>query len=313
MKKLILNCAIAALIALPVLAEDKQSGSSSSSSIVTAADGTATITIDVNGKKETKTFKLGGGGPTRIEVRDGKVITGDDKAEKVTYIGIAPGPVGDEVRAQLPLKDGEGIKVNHVVEDSPAAKAGVQEHDILTKLDDQILVEPEQLRSLVKMKKPGDEVKLTLLRKGEQKEIKVVLGESEERAIDRAFAGLAGMRGDALQKRLDDIKNKMPGGVFQRKGFVIGPDGKTHSFDGGSLDDIVESTRKMMEDAKIPKEQIESIMETLKGASKGAIKDAIKESKDLRELFGKEKNKDGKAEKDAPIEKDGKAEEKKAE
>jgi len=311
MKHTILNCAIAALIALPVFADDKQSSSSSSSSIVTAADGTATITIDVNGKKETKTFKLGGGGPTRIEVRDGKVITGDDKAEKVTYIGIAPGPIGDEVRAQLPLKDGEGIKVNHVVEDSPAAKAGVQEHDILTKLDDQILVEPEQLRSLVKMKKPGEEVKVTLLRKGEQKEVKVVLGESEERAMDRAFAGLAGMRGDALQKRLDDIKNRMPGGVFQRKGIVIGPDGKTHSFDGGSLDDIVNSTRKMMEDAKIPKEQSDSIMETLKGASKGVMKDVLKESKDLRELFGKEK-KDGAAPKDAPIEKDGKAEEKKA-
>ncbi len=299
MKKIILSCAIAALIALPVFAEQK---SQSSSSIVSNVDGTATITIDVNGKKETKTYQLGDGG-TRIEARDGKVITSNDKAEKVTYIGIAPGPVSDDIRAHLPLKDGEGIKVNHVAEDSPAAKAGVHEHDILTKLDDQILVEPEQLRSLVKMKKPGEEVKLTLLRKGEQKEIKVVLGETEQRAIERTISGLAGMRGDALQQRLNDIKNKMPGGVFQRKGVVIGPDGeKLFSFD-----DDMESTRKMLEKSGISKEQIESVMSTIKGATKGAMKEVLKESKEMRELFGKEKKKD------APIEKGADAEEKKAE
>lgn len=260
MKRTILNCAIAALVALPILAEEKQS-----SSIVTSADGTATITIDVNGKKETKTFKLGDGAPNRIGIQDGKVI--GETGKKSTFIGIAPGAVSEELRAQLPLKDGEGIKVNHVAEDSPAAKAGIQEHDILLRLDDQILVEPEQLRTLVKMRKLGDEVKVSLLRKGEPKEIKVVLSESEERTA---------------AQDIFELKRRLPGAIFQRKGVVIGPDGKTHTFDG---DDLAESTRKMLEAAKMSKEQIEGIMSAMKGVTKGAVKGAIKESRELRDLF----------------------------
>ena len=276
MKHTIFNCAAAVLIALPILAEEKQS---SSSSVVTSADGTATIIIDVNGKKETKTFKLGEGGQNRIEIKDGKVV--GEPGKKVTYFGIAPGEIGEDLRAHLPLKEGEGIKVSYVAEDSPAAKAGIQEHDILLRLDDQILVEPEQFQALVKMRKPGDEVTVNLMRKGEQKEVKVVLAESEGRTAPR---GSLRAKGGDLLKQMEEFKKK-PGGIFQHKGIVIGPDGKTHTFDGGDLGDIAESTRKMMESANMTKEQIESVMSALKGAAKGAVKGAIKESKELRELF----------------------------
>lgn len=272
MKRTIFNCAAAALIALPILAEEKQS---TSSSVITSADGTATITIDVNGKKETKTFKLGDGGQDRIDLKDGKVV--GEPGKKVTYIGIAPGAVGDDLRAHLPLKDGEGIKVNHVAEGSPAAKAGIQEHDILLRLDDQILVEPEQLRALVKMRKPGDEVKVNLMRKGEQKEVKVVLAESEERPTPQNMFRLKG--GDLL-KQMEGL-GKKPGALFQHKGIVIGPDGKTHTFDSGDLGDVAEATRKLMESANMSKEQIESVLGAIKGAAKGAIK----EPKELHELF----------------------------
>ena len=114
MKHTILTCAAAALVALPIFADDKAQSSSTSSSVITNADGTATITIDVNGKKETKTFKLGGGDPVRVEIKDGVVVADSGKKEKVTFLGVAPGPVSDDLRAQLPLKAGEGIKVNHV-------------------------------------------------------------------------------------------------------------------------------------------------------------------------------------------------------
>ncbi len=39
----------------------KPSSASASTSVVTSSDGTATVTIDINGKKETRTFKLGDG------------------------------------------------------------------------------------------------------------------------------------------------------------------------------------------------------------------------------------------------------------
>ena len=52
MKRTILACALASL---PLFAEV----TTKSSTVVTNVDGTGTITIDVDGKKETKTFKLG--------------------------------------------------------------------------------------------------------------------------------------------------------------------------------------------------------------------------------------------------------------
>lgn len=268
MTRTILTCAATALIALPTFAEEK-TAQSSSSSVITNADGTATITIDVNGKKETKTFKLGdGGGATiHLESKDGELSAVPGKREKITFIGIAPGPVSEEIRAQLPLKPGEGIKVNHVAEDSPAGKAGIQEHDILLRMDEQILVEPEQLRTLVKMKKPGDEVKLSILRKGEQKEVKVVLSETEEHRAGRPFNKRFGNFED-MQNKIEEMKGKLPGSIFQRKGIIIGADGKSHTFEGGNLEGIVEMTRKQLEGAGLGKDEIEKILKSVKEATK---------------------------------------------
>lgn len=55
----------------------------------------------------------------------------------------------------------------------------LQEHDILLKMDDQILVNLEQLSVLVRGKKKGDEVILTYLRGGKESKANVILGEHE--------------------------------------------------------------------------------------------------------------------------------------
>ena len=62
---------------------------------------------------------------------------------------------------------------------SPAHKAGIQQFDILLKLDDQILVNPDQLKYLVHAKNPTERVEMTLLRKGKKRKIAVLLGEIE--------------------------------------------------------------------------------------------------------------------------------------
>ncbi len=250
MKRTILACTLASL---PLFAEV----TTQSSTIVTNVDGTGTITIDVDGKKETKTFKLGDSKKDDAPAKPAKL-------EKITFLGVAPGPVSDDLRAQLPLKPGEGIKVNHVAEGSPAASAGIKEHDILLRLDDQILVEPQQLKTLVKMHKPGDEVRIILLRKGEQKELKAVLAETEERPqLENPWE---------MGRPFKEWKGGSMPFLLQQKGIVIGPDGKSHTFDGANLDEILESTRKQLEKSGLPKEQLQSILETLKNAMKDGKK-----------------------------------------
>jgi hypothetical protein len=99
-------------------------------------------------------------------------------SEKVTFLGVETAPLPDALASQLGLADGMGLVVRHVADDSPAANA-LKEHDVLTKLGDQQLVDARQLSVLIRAKKPGDEVKLTLFRGGKETTVTAKLGERE--------------------------------------------------------------------------------------------------------------------------------------
>ncbi len=57
------------------------------------------------------------------------------KAEQYYRIGVQLADADDTLRSQLRLAVGEGLVVTDVVADSPAAKAGIQKNDVLTKLE----------------------------------------------------------------------------------------------------------------------------------------------------------------------------------
>jgi len=105
------------------------------------------------------------------------------KAEKATWIGVTAREVPPVLTAQLDLPENTGLFVEMVMPDSPAAQAGVQANDVLAKLDDQILINPPQFATLVRNKKPGDKVQLTVLRKGKSQKIEVTLAEHEMPAL----------------------------------------------------------------------------------------------------------------------------------
>lgn len=98
------------------------------------------------------------------------------KKEPVTYLGVLVAPIEPVVSAQLGLQKGIGLTVNHVAEDSPAEKAGLEKFDILKLLNDQILINPRQFQVLVRSKEEGDKIMLTILRKGSELKLEVTLG-----------------------------------------------------------------------------------------------------------------------------------------
>lgn len=83
------------------------------------------------------------------------------------------------VSEQLGLAKGFGLVVDYVVPNSPATAAGIQQNDILKMLNDQILIEPSQLRKLLQTFSEGTEVTLTILRKGQEQKITVKLTKKE--------------------------------------------------------------------------------------------------------------------------------------
>jgi hypothetical protein len=98
--------------------------------------------------------------------------------ETVAFLGVETAPVSITTGVQLGLPRGTGLVVNHIVPKS-GVDGVLEEHDILLKLDDQILIETRQLSVLIRNRKEGDEVVLTYLRGGQKATAKVKLGKTE--------------------------------------------------------------------------------------------------------------------------------------
>jgi len=70
-----------------------------------------------------------------------------------------------------------GLSVEAISPDSGAAKSGLQVGDLIVKADDQVVTSSEKLNEIRDTKKPGDTLKLTVIRNAEIHDIYVVLGE----------------------------------------------------------------------------------------------------------------------------------------
>jgi hypothetical protein len=107
----------------------------------------------------------------------------------ITYLGVDTSQVPPVVSEQLGLGKGLGLVVDYVEPNSPAATAGVQQNDILKMLNDQILIEPSQLRKLLQTFPEGTEVTLTVLRKGQEQKLTAKLAKKEVQQRNNMFPG----------------------------------------------------------------------------------------------------------------------------
>jgi len=78
-----------------------------------------------------------------------------------------------ELKTDIP--EGIGVIVSFVDPEGPATNK-LQEKDVLTRLDDQMLVNSEQFRALISTHKPGDTVKLVRVRGDEVDTVDLTLG-----------------------------------------------------------------------------------------------------------------------------------------
>lgn len=145
--------------------------------------------------KEDEVFASGGGGSGRslLKIESIDMDHAKEPAREVTWLGLSTGEVPEALAAQLGLKPGQGLVVDFVAPDSPAAKAGIQKFDVIEKLGDQRLVDPVQLRKLVQMEKAGDAIELTLYRGGKKETVSATLAKRmEDVATMSVEAGMGG-------------------------------------------------------------------------------------------------------------------------
>lgn len=98
------------------------------------------------------------------------------------YLGVRYISLTDDVAFQnnLDIKRGAYIPpgkfgLPSILDNSPAKKAGLQEKDIITKVNDQVIDENHSLVSVLGQYSVGDEVTLTVVRDGQEIQVKVTL------------------------------------------------------------------------------------------------------------------------------------------
>lgn len=98
----------------------------------------------------------------------------DDSAARPARasLGILVEPTSKE--AEQP-----GVRVRQVLPDSPAAKAGVKEGDVITRAGKRAIEDYETLLNVVANHKPGDKLSLQVKRDGADKTLEVTLGKPQ--------------------------------------------------------------------------------------------------------------------------------------
>jgi S1-C subfamily serine protease len=93
-------------------------------------------------------------------------------------MGVVPASVTPEIATRLSLPVKEGALVQEVSPNSPAAKAGFQNGDIIVAADGKALKGAGELRKLLRDHKPGDKVTLSVRRGDQTLTVPVTLAEA---------------------------------------------------------------------------------------------------------------------------------------
>ena len=93
------------------------------------------------------------------------------------YLGISYAALTPSIARQLGVQDGKGAVIGAVDQNSPAARAGLQRLDIIRQADGQAMEDESSLGRVLRTKRPGDTLSLTVERNGQTNQVQVTLGE----------------------------------------------------------------------------------------------------------------------------------------
>ncbi len=93
------------------------------------------------------------------------------------YIGVGMAPLTEDVAKSLGLRGNQGVLIGSVIKNSPAAKAGIKEGDVILKIDDKFINEGYSLIQIINSKKIGSSINLTIWRNKTSENIQIILKE----------------------------------------------------------------------------------------------------------------------------------------
>ena len=100
-----------------------------------------------------------------------------------SYLGVEPEEVTKDNFGKFGLSSVRGVAVEKVVENSPAAQAGLQTGDVIIRFDGTEVESVRKLMRLIAEVAPDHQAKITILRGGSEQEITATMGKREIPAL----------------------------------------------------------------------------------------------------------------------------------
>jgi predicted metalloprotease with PDZ domain len=175
-----------------------------------------------DGKEQTVTVTLG-----QAPMRETRNF---EPAEKPgAFLGVLSQPLSKEIKEHLKLNVDKGALVARIQPGSPAAKAGLQELDVITKLGDTAVNGPQDLRNAVEQTGAGKEVTLKVIRGDKTMDVKAQLAAETANAMPGREGWMPEMpegfgrfqnrtplsffpnqeKVDALEKKVKELENRI--------------------------------------------------------------------------------------------------------
>jgi Do/DeqQ family serine protease len=155
------------------------------------------------------------------------------------FLGITIRDMNSELAREMDVNVVEGVYVDSVMANSSAFDGGVKKKDIIIKIDETPVKTVPQLQEMIGRKRPGDEVKLTILRDGKEKILNMTLKNRDNKkevvkkspdnvldvlgveleSIDEKTAKKLNISGGVKVKEISSGKIRM--NTDMREGFII--------------------------------------------------------------------------------------------
>ncbi|MDI6641101.1 MAG: Do family serine endopeptidase [Elusimicrobiota bacterium] len=115
-------------------------------------------------------------------IHKGKVVRG--------WLGVEIKPIDTAIQKQFNLPDKNGALINNVLENSPAAIAGLKRGDVIVEFDNKKISSPIELQSVVAKTGPKKKVKVKVIRDSKPKIVDLVTGEMPEEVTEGKIESL---------------------------------------------------------------------------------------------------------------------------
>jgi membrane-associated protease RseP (regulator of RpoE activity) len=189
-----------------------------------------------------------GGGPHRFVFK----TTDDDRG----WLGVHLDALNSQLGEYFGVEDGAGVLVTEVVEGSPAAAAGLQAGDVVVKVGETDVATPDALHEAMAGTKPGDDLKLQVLRKGVPKTVSAKLGEMPGDAMGGRRIEIIG-DGDGDDSDVTVIAPRMlrhmrgPGSGGEREIII-----QRKQMAGEEMDEVRQEMEALREELKLLREEL---------------------------------------------------------